>query len=363
MNCPSCGNYNTQYSSFCSNCGSPLVNEPPEPTQAIPVVSPGSPIPIVAAGQDPQANTNYQNLMSGAPISTTPQPKKSRKGWIIAAVLFFFLGGPIVTIALFAGGLLSYVSFNGDQTASQSALTSTESTTTSTKPTSKKVAPASPSQSVIPVAGFDVATLNQIVSKYPGSAVAAANGDNLYESPAANDKRINAGFYVPVWMAAKESTDYYANKWADQMMMFMDNDAGNEAISEMGGLAAVNNWLDEKRWVLTSFGRKFGDTQASANGYENYTSARDAVGIMQQALAYDLPTYMNAPLAEEGVQAPIGWSISGHRGQGIQNMWSYYIVMRNGNKTVLISVITQGIGQTSAVALTNEVLANVALRN
>lgn len=350
MICPACHFQNQATATFCVKCGSALTVTENEPPQPIPIVaSTPSPLPVVAAAQ-PTA----PNLAASAP---NPPGKKSgsRKWWLLGCAGVFFLGVPLVTSAiLLAMGILPLGSSDpADQAAQTTAVTAASAT--AGKEATQPAAAAS-------AEFFDQTALNNLVASVPGASVAATFGDQVYDSPLANEQKPNAGFYVPVWIAAHKFGNSAAVSNADAMLSQMNNEAGNQAIEEMGNLGAVNNWLSSQGWTMTSFNRKFGDTEAAAWGRENYTSAHDAAGIMQAGLADNLQAFLRYPIQQEGIVPPAGTTIAGLRGQGIADMWSFYIVMSKGDKTVCVAVLTQNQGKNPAVNLTNQVLQNLAAK-
>lgn len=332
MWCTKCGTNLPDQAAFCPNCGT-----------AVQHVEQGtSPLPIVSAAPAP---------IPPAPVPAPVPPANSRRK---VAPYLTILIALLIVIVLLVVFLIKPKVAHIQQRNQAAAVTTVTELIDITVP-----APApAPTQSSH--TGFNTAALNQIVSGYGDAAVAATYGDELYESPFSNDSRVNVGFYVPIWMAALTSSNSSAINYANTMMRGMDNEAANKAITALGGFSGVNRWIQKERWVFTNFARGMGDREASNRGAENYTSARDAAGIMKQALAYNLPSYLNGPLSEEGVVAPAGTTIVGHRGQGIQDMWSYYIVMNTSTQTICLAVITHNQGKERAVQLTNQILANLA---
>ncbi|NEG96764.1 zinc-ribbon domain-containing protein [Bifidobacterium sp. SMB2] len=396
--CTNCGEQLDEEASFCTNCGQPVddaelgdtlagdpalgetiirgsddpqslpaIDMPEEaPVQAAPTVSmtPVDPQPrqtVPAAGSvapQPQAG---QPAAPGAAGGNGNGPKKKNLPLIIIA--------SVIAAALFICGGIVYAynagafSDDGDQNSEPTATATVTKTATST-PTASSSSPT-PSQTATTKAApaLDPTKLDAIVNKYSASnsavAVVPVNGAQAYYSQQANSKYVASGLYLPVYLEAHSTGNSTAASYADAMMKTMSNEYGNSAISAMGGRSSLNSWLSSQGYTNTDFERDFGDVSASSAGYENYTSAADAAKMLvatEQAGGTGLMAYS---LASEGVSAPAGTSINGHRGQGIKNAYNFFIVMKSSKGAVGVAVMTQNQGRSVAVQMANDILAEV----
>lgn len=100
----------------------------------------------------PKFSSPIENATSGAESTNqsnvaTPrsQTKSSKKKWLIAVAVFFFLGGPIVlTIALITGGLSIAAFGRHDKSADDTVVSTTTSSTTARKAPKRQVVAAFP---------------------------------------------------------------------------------------------------------------------------------------------------------------------------------------------------------------------------
>lgn len=223
---------------------------------------------------------------------------------------------------------------------------------------------ATPTVSGTPATDLDADKLQSIVNSYSSTDAAVSvrpveDGDE-FDSQQANSKFVAAGFYLPVYLSAKDSGNASAMSSAESMMRTMSNDDGNAAIDDLGGLSALNGWSSGAGYGNTDFQRMFGDVAASNSGYENYTSASDATKMLAATAKAGGTDLMSFDLASEGVNAPSGTTLNGHRGQGIKDSYNFFVLMKTGKTDVAVAVLTQNMGKDRAAALTSDILAEVA---
>ena len=382
--CTHCGAALEPDALFCTSCGAPVESDDASPasetpTQAIPLQQmPPQPIPQSGpsgnavpqdATQSPTGSQNMGNAYgnasvpsmesqpsvapapgAGAPGPQATKPNKSSKGKlgipiiIAAVVVVLVLLGGVAYGVLRSGG-------NGGNAASSSS--------------SSTAAPQTPTPSVSEsAAGLDMDKLQSIVNSYSPTEAAVSvrpieDGDE-FDSQQANSKFVAAGFYLPVYLFAKDSGNASAMSSAESMMRTMSNDDGNTAIGDLGGLPALNGWSSGAGYGNTDFQRMFGDVAASNSGYENYTSASDATKMLVATAKAGGTDLMSFDLASEGVNAPSGTTLNGHRGQGIKNSYNFFVLMKTGKTDVAVAVLTQNMGKDRAAALTSDILAEVA---
>ena len=208
--------------------------------------------------------------------------------------------------------------------------------------------------------------LTSLISDYNRSslvdvAVVDLNTGELYGEMGADYTFVASGFYAPIYILTYGSNQTTANR----MLENMDNNAGNDLIDGFGGLQSINNALARRGYYQTVFERKFGDTVASGQGYENYTSALDAVGILEELYYSDGYSKMSWSLSSDGINAPSGVNVYAHRGQGIGGAYNIFAVLISGNVRYGIAILTMHPGETnnqaktSATPLITEILEQV----
>ncbi|WP_164520644.1 zinc-ribbon domain-containing protein [Bifidobacterium callimiconis] len=386
--CTNCGSALEPDAKFCTNCGAAVetssndTNAAEQPAQAMPVQpswsTPTQPVPQNTAPRNtmpqqgaPSPTMPTTNAMppNGSPVPPvqppmdqppvpgqppvqtgdgTPKPKGKPNIPVIVAAA-------VLVVALLGVGIAYGVLGSGKTKEASPAATSSVA--------SPKTQPSASSSAKAGVS-LNADKLQSIVSGYSETEAAVSVvpvGENdEFDSRQANTKFVAAGLYLPVYLAAKDSGNSGAVSSAETMMRTMDNDSGNAAVSDLGGLSALNGWLGGAGYSNTDFQRAFGDVEASNSGYENYTSAADAAKMLAATATDGGTNLLSYDLASEGVTTPSGVTLNGHRGQGIKNSYNFFILMKTGKTTMAVSVLTQNLGKDTAVSLTNDILAEVA---
>ena len=338
--CTHCGAALEPDALFCSNCGAPVPPDDAGSTSESPTQTmPNQPVPEPSmTGTQP----------TGAQTAGT-QPKKTNA--IVPIIIAAVVAALVVT-----GGVAYEVLriMDGNVASPQPS----ETTLQTQAPT------ATPTVSGTPATDLDADKLQSIVNSYSSTDAAVSvrpveDGDE-FDSQQANSKFVAAGFYLPVYLSAKDAGNASTMSSAESMMRTMSNDDGNTAIGDLGGLSALNGWASGAGYGNTDFQRMFGDVAASNSGYENYTSASDATKMLAATAKAGGTGLMSFDLASEGVNAPSGTTLNGHRGQGIKNSYNFFILMKTGKTDVAVAVLTQNMGKDRAAALTSDILAEVA---
>lgn len=338
--CTHCGAAVEPDALFCSNCGAPVPPDDAGSTSESPTrAMPNQPVPEPSmTGTQP----------TGAQTAGT-QPKKTNA--IVPIIIAAVVAALVVT-----GGVAYEVLriMDGNVASPQPS----ETTLQTQAPT------ATPTVSGTPATDLDADKLQSIVNSYSSTDAAVSvrpveDGDE-FDSQQANSKFVAAGFYLPVYLSAKDSGNASAMSSAESMMRTMSNDDGNAAIDDLGGLSALNGWSSGAGYGNTDFQRMFGDVAASNSGYENYTSASDATKMLAATAKAGGTDLMSFDLASEGVNAPSGTTLNGHRGQGIKDSYNFFVLMKTGKTDVAVAVLTQNMGKDRAAALTSDILAEVA---
>lgn len=214
----------------------------------------------------------------------------------------------------------------------------------------------------------DEDSLSSITERYSSTDVSVSamflNADGSYETKdvantaAARTKFVSAGLYLPVYLAARSDGGDSLTE-ARTMMSTMDNGAANRAIADFGGFEAINLWLKQHNYQDTTVDRNFGDTQASAAGYENTSSTFDAVRMLAAVDAAGAADLMNVDIASEGVAVPSDMTIHAHRGQGIRNTWNYFAIVSTPHGKAAVALATQNQGKATAAQVMSDILADI----
>ena len=381
--CMQCGTGNNDEARFCTKCGEALdpSEQAPEsnrepldsseqqpqpsspPDESVQQLSPAEtatmPLQTVADTADTADTSHAQSSVvnhQGSPGGARAMGRAPIIAAVVTVVAILIGTGTIVT---YNRGLWGDTTSSGDSVSTNVSPTPTDleeddSTSTSTQ---------TPSESTEAEALLDRSALDAIVDANSTTSAAVAvqivNNTDGYASRLASQRFVAAGMYLPVYLAAEGSNNAQALGDARTMMTNMDNEAGNGAIDELGGLGAVNNWANSSGYADTRLERNFGDVQAADAGYENMTSAQNAADILAQFASGGDTSLMNFDLASEGVVIPDGVNVHAHRGMGIKNAYNYFIIMSQGDKSAAVAVMTQDEGKERAAALASQVMAEV----
>lgn len=309
--CLNCGYKLNADDEFCSNCGTRVSKKPEPPEQSAPTLPSAPPLPIPEESIEVDSQPQFQQPTpqstareSGSPLpeSAAPRLKPQEPGSEPRShkKLIFILGAIIVVIALVAAGVVTHRMGLWGQQAPVAA-----------------VAKSALKKKTIKPFAFNQDDLDGIIAeKDPESKAAVAHttadGSSDYSTDTSGTRYSASGLYLPVYLAAQD--EGLASTEQNTMMSSMDNDAANSLISSLGGLPALNSWLDANGYDDTTFARNFGDIKASEAGRENYTTATDATKMLQAVTALDSSAL---PLMDS-MDLPQDDSARGHRGQGLK---------------------------------------------
>ena len=351
MFCGKCGREISEQDKFCPVCGFDTTKSGDLGKQAD---GPYAPPPVRTAPPGPQPIT-YPGPNPPAPKNYVP--------WIVAVIL-------IIVVAAAAAGAFLYISRTSETDQADEVSTdpaeagqadpnqsgASEITLTPIDPEDEPVT----SEPATPAKSFDVTALNRIIAgKTAVSNVAVAVQDlgtkQVYATSNADMLFISSGFYVPVYLAAQYSSisDSSIYGKAGTMMSTMDNTAANAVIDSLGGLDGINRLLRENGYVKTTFGRKFGDVEASRRGSENYTSAKEAGMLLEQLYNNGGYSLMTTDLTREGIALPYGVKVYAHRGQGIGTSFNIFAIITSPTANYSVVVLTNETGSTAEAAKVN----------
>ena len=207
---------------------------------------------------------------------------------------------------------------------------------------------------------FDKTKLDAIANGAQPAAVALSTTDGgaEYVSSSAGESKIASGLYLPVYLAATDNGKN-PDQTASTMLKSMDNDAANQLIDRIGGTGKVNDWLKQNGYGHTELQRKYGDTAASAAGKENMTTAQDAANMLAVMDRIDAAKLMAFDAKKAGVTVPESMTVYGHTGQGIKDARNFFLVIKDGDRTVTVVVMTDGQSQETVAATVTKLLAEL----
>ncbi|PLS29690.1 serine hydrolase [Bifidobacterium parmae] len=360
--CNQCGAPLRQGAAFCDQCGAPVALGSGMP-QGAPSAVPMPPMPgvpdgtIYDAGPNVARPTASMPSMPSVPSSAVPpvspaapasptaiavDPKAAKRKRIILIVV-----AALAAVALIVAGI-GFLGSRSDDSTGKPAAAATKKSTKSKKAqkTEKKFA-------------FDSKKIDSIVKDAQPAAVAMATSDGKaeYSSSGAGKSGVASGLYLPVYLAATDNGKN-PNTTASTMLKTMDNNAANQLIDQVGGLDALNDWLKKNGYEHTQYQRKFGDTAASAAGKENTTTAEDATNMLIVVDRIDAGKLMELDTSKEGITVPSSMTIHGHRGQGIGGAYNYYLIVKDGDRTVVVTVMTEQ-DKSGAAGLVNKLLEEI----
>jgi flagellar basal body-associated protein FliL len=391
MFCGYCGKQIKDDSAFCPYCGKtqknaaePVADSPtpkkPEPEVIAPTVepvintSPAEAEPAVINPPAPPISTpSAPPVPLTPPVQTAPKPSapKSKKKPIVLIVVIV-LG----VLILAAGGFFAWCTVNdqnpleyikdrlaggAEQTAIPSANPPEKETPTlpETDPSTPPVPPAPPAEPA-PKPVFNVSVLDGIIAaRTAASNIAVAiydvNTRQEYATKNAGDFFVASGFYAPIYAAAYSAynTNATLTTRATSMIVSMDNAAANAIIDGLGGMSATNEILSNLGYYTTTFNRRFGDTESSRLGYENYTSAMEAALILGQLYYNGGYTGMTTDLTSEGIALPNNVTVYAHRGYGIGTTYNVFLVISSPKATYTVAILTDKTGSTADAARAN----------
>lgn len=349
--CSFCRSLNDADCVFCTYCGQRrhIVDDAEEPD---------------TAGEWATSPSEYAQLEA---VASSPEPGvQSRKGkyGLVAAV---------VVVALIVGGGLLWCRHSGNGVHDASETTETADSSDSakrekaqkkeSKKESKKETKSSSSDSAKKT--LDRKTMDALVNPYDTSsgsvAVSVMTSDKTvsYSSKHAYLSMSSAGLYLPPWLdyydksGSSPASDYSA------ALTSMDNDKANDLIDAVGGLDALNSWLDARGYSSTCFGHRYGDVETAGLGYQNTTSSDDAAKMLTAMIAKGDDGLLTYDVTTDGVNVPSGATVHAHRGMGVGDAYDYYMVVSNGSRKVAVVVLTQNQSKKQAVSLTSGVLRQV----
>lgn len=353
--CDQCGARLDAGRPFCPGCGKPVgavpagtgraSTPPPAPDATTTMLSP-HPRPATPAPPSPSASA----------ATLPPQPGKPHKG----------KGGRIALVAIAIIAAIALVIagigiLGSRQSSDAGAAQPSQEAPASDAAASKDGGSGKSSDDAASKKfAFDKAKLDAIANGAQPAAVAltTADGDAEYASSSAGASKVASGLYLPVYLAATDNGKK-PNATASAMLKTMDNDAANQLIDGMGGTGAVNDWLKRNGYEHTELQRHYGDTAASAAGQENTTTAQDAANMLAVMNRIDAAKLMTFDAAKQGIGVPGSMSVHGHSGQGIKDARNYFLVIKDGDRTICVAVLTDGQSKETVADTVTKLLAEI----
>ena len=361
MFCGKCGKEHLESATFCGKCGANVgAQKPAQMPSQNPTLN-QTQNPVQVPFQPPIQNQGHNPIHRPYSPPNNQPPKKKKGGMLIGICV-------LLVLIISAGAVWALFLQNEDEVpASEVGIVATPAPAQPTAPTPEPGATGEDVEAVMEITNydsFDITLLNNIISNrtnLENVSVAVlnlntreihitANGDSIF---------VAAGFYAPLYSMAI-ANDSTLRQTAEAMMTTMDNTSANTLIDRLGGFAEVNGLLRNLGFTGTTFARNFGDTAASGQGRENFTTAREAAQILAEI--YDGGSYwrMNVDLTRDGVSLPSGVTIHAHRGLGIGDSYNVFSVIVASSAQYAVVILTDDLGQTRAVPIVSELLANIA---
>lgn len=311
--------------------------------------------PVLADPTVPMAATSNANSSGSATSSSS-----TRRMGIIVAIISVIAVIAIVTTVILGHQLASE---RAASTASNTSASAASPSSSASSDSSSTTSASPDSSSADAAVSFSSADFDSIIDAYSTTDVAVSISTvgadaTTYDSKQSNQRLVAAGLYLPVYLAATNNGET-SNATASDMMSSMNNDAANQLIADLGGTQGVNAWLSSHGYASTELQRNYGDVAASNEGKENYTSAQDAVAMLNAVAKTSAVSLMSVDVASSGVTIPEGMTVAAHRGSGIQNSVNYFLIVKDKGVTVSVAIMTHDQGDTRAAQLTTAVLSRI----
>lgn len=215
---------------------------------------------------------------------------------------------------------------------------------------------------------FEMTAIDNIISDRTNSrnvavAVLDLNTGEIHSTGNANNPFIASGFYAPLYVIVINSHTNL-QRLADTMMSNVPNHqlanrAANDIIGEIGNFSQINNELTGLGFNQTSFSREFGDIAASERGLENYTTAREAVQIIERLYIEGRHSKMNDHIARNEMRLPRGTNAFIHSGRGIGNAYNVFAVVEAPRGNFIVAIMTGNIEGNRATSIVSEIFNNI----
>ena len=205
------------------------------------------------------------------------------------------------------------------------------------------------------VSVFDITAISDVISRRTDSenvavAVMHLDAGAVYLTANGDTRFIAAGFYTPLHNIAI-THDNSLRQIAGTMMSGMSNADANEIMEHLGGFDQINAILRSQGYTYTSFHRNFGDTAASARGFENYTTAREAVRLLEELYVLGGATRMGVDLTRDGITLPRDVTVFAHSGRGIGEAFNVFALVTAPWGNYVVAILTDNIGVSGAVPI------------
>ncbi|WP_158682800.1 serine hydrolase [Lactobacillus sp. CBA3606] len=404
MFCKYCGTKNQAAARFCRNCGRPLSQVVPPKSQ--PAATGSSRVDVTtsqaqhsdseAASAGPTSATSQARPTGTVPQPATPKrpPHQHHYWWLIIVI--------IVVVAI--GGGAAYVVIT-QRKQSQVTTVAKKKTPAATKKETSQASQSTKKQSssVATKSSFPKATIRQAIntslSGLKGTTSVAVAATASSAKVVQNDQSQRAASLIKLFIliTAYEQADsdqlnldetytLTANdkvggtgtlqglptgsklsyrEILKRMMDESDNTAANIMIDKVGGISTVNAEIERLDLSKTQLERKMMDTDALADGKDNYTSVTDVATVLTKMYAGKLisPTAdqamltimrqnaNHAKLPHDLPSAAIIYNKTGEYGDyGVQNDAA---IIKNKHGAFVVVVLSQGGDEAAQVTAMN----------
>lgn len=341
---------------FCNKCG----NQIPDGAQVCNVC--GAAVTVTAKDATAQPEQQYQYYNT---YTEPPRKKKNHTGIIVTVIAIFMIA------AIAIGGWFLFLSEDAlfpileedvvsDSEDDENKEENTEGYTGEENPGKDKSGKDEagkdesgdggdieyPAQNTIdPITPVNELIASSGLTNDVAVAIVDNNTDKLYSCNGYNTSYTSWGFYLPVYMAfCDKYPDSYDNYKADIMSHDAGkcNSAANFAISAFGGPAGITTHLqDNYGCSVTSYGRNFGDVNATS---DNYTCAREAAAMMNIFNKESEYTKMCYNPATFGVTPPPGatmYAQFGTENRSVKNNLDVFAIMKGTQSDYCVAILTK----------------------
>lgn len=192
--------------------------------------------------------------------------------------------------------------------------------------------------------------IDELISSYGVSgdvavAVFDNNSEDIFFSDGYDKQFVAWGLYAPVYLALELK---YPNSYDSYKNDIMSSDPGkcnaaaNFAIDCFGGTEGLNKYLNDALGLYdTSYGRKFGDVNASG---ENYSTVADAGAVMWYMNDFGIDDKLCYSSSSFGITAPYGSVMHaqiGTENRSVRKELNLYAVIEGYTSNYSIAIMTK----------------------
>ncbi len=288
-------------------------------------------------------NTKHSSVTPLPTSDTTPTAKKSKAPAIIITILSILLVTAI--------GILVFFMLNNEKTDNASSIRSNPSENASDSEVieedTNNTSESDDFQNTETLPDLNEA-INEFISHRASSDISVSVIDNksakTYMSEYSDIKYVAWGLYLPVYLAYTSRQSYSSDIANDIMSndVSVCNECANEAINAFGSPNAITTVIRSKYGTVnTSYGRLFGDINASG---DNYTTANDAVSFLYHLNDNAEFSKLSYDLSDFNITVPYNVNIYAHAGtenRNVRDELNLYAIVKGANVDYCIAIMTK----------------------